>query len=412
MNLFVARQPIFDCERRVVAYELLFRSSTENRFDGTDTTSASLQTLDTTLLGFGLETLLGDSLGFFNASQKLLVGEHWRVLPPASTVIEVLEMVEPDADIVRACRTAREAGYRIALDDFVYRSEYEALLPHTDYVKVDWLATGRDERRAIVERMAPHGITMLAEKIETYDDFREAQADGYALFQGYFFCKPEVVSTTQVPASQASLARLIAEVNRPELDFDAVEAIIRQEVALSVKLLRYLRSAGLGWRHEVNSISQALRVLGTRESRRWASLVACAMMGNDKPAALVTTSLTRAQFCEEIGSRIPGINAQNDLFLVGLLSTLDALLDRPLPELLEKMPLAGEVTSALLDGEGPMGNCLAMVMAYDRGDWARVDTLIAETGIAPEVLPAAYRKSVAWVGGLMIDAPEAVEAVE
>lgn len=400
MDIFVARQPIFDRNREVVAYELLFRSSARNEFGQHDTTTASLQMVDTTLLGFGLDSLLGERPGFFNASRKLLVEEHWRVLPPGRSVIEVLETVDPDPDVVQACANARSAGYRVALDDFVFRPEYEPLVAHADYIKVDFLLTQGEERAELAKRFSRRGIRMLAEKVETYDDFRQGLDAGYELFQGYFFCKPEVLSGKDISAVKTSLARLLSEVNRPDLDFDALEELIHHEVALSVKLLRYLRSAGFGWQRDVQSIGQALRILGEKATRKWASLATLTMIGDDKPQELVTTSLLRAQFCEEVGVKAAGSNRRSELFLVGLLSTLDALLDKPLPELLGQMSLSHEVTDALLGGETVLGDCLEMVIAYDHGDWDKVDTIAAKTGIAKQDLPGAYHRSVEWVGAI------------
>lgn len=400
-NIFVARQPIFDRRREVVAYELLFRSGLENAFGRNDPNKASLQMMNTTLLGFGLDSLVGDKAAFFNASREVLVREHWAVLPPARTVIEVLETIEPDAEVAAACAAVRKAGYRLALDDFVFRPEYEALLPYSDYIKIDFLVTKGAERADLVRRFAARGIRMLAEKVETYADFHEGMEAGYEFFQGYFFCKPEMVTGKDVAPLKANLIRLIQEVNRPEMDFDGLEALIKREVALSVKLLRYLHSAGFGWKHDVSTIGQALRVLGERPTRKWASLVALTLIGEDKPQELVTTSLVRAQFCEELGALASLPDRQSDLFLVGLLSTLDALLDQPIDRILEQMSISEEISHALLDGDNLLGDTLLLAIAYDRADWRRVELLAARTGIAEGQLPEAYRRAVEWVMGIV-----------
>ncbi|MES2306640.1 MAG: HDOD domain-containing protein [Gemmatimonadota bacterium] len=397
MDIFVARQPIFDRGRRVVAYELLFRSGLQNSFGNTDPTVASLSMVGTTLMGFGLDALLGDRRGFFNASRRLLVEEQWRSLPVESAVIEVLEWVSPDEEVIAACAALKAAGYQLALDDFVASPEYEALVEYADIIKIDFLATPVAERAELVQRFKPRGIVMLAEKVETYEDFAMALDAGYDLFQGYFFCKPEMMKGKDLAPFKGNMARLIAEMNRPELDFPRLEELIQQEVSLSVKLLRFLRSASFGWRHEVTSINQALRILGEKAARKWASLVVLTMIGDDKPMELVTTSLVRAQFCEEVGARLPNVDRRGDFFLVGLLSTIDALLDRPLPELLQEMSLSEDVREALRGEATALGECLAMVTAYDQGDFSRAESLAAERGLDSEELPAAYTKSIAWV---------------
>jgi len=397
VDIFVARQPIFDRRRAVVAYELLFRSSLDNAFGRNDPSRASLQMMDTTLLGFGLDALLGDKPGFFNASRNVLVEEHWAVLPAARTVIEVLESVEPDEEVAAACQAARAAGYRLALDDFVFRPEYERLLPFADYIKVDFLQTQGEERRELVRRFGPRGIRMLAEKVETYADFHAGLEGGYEFFQGYFFCKPEMVTGKDVSAVKSNLLRLIQEVNRPEVDFDRLEALVKADVALSVRLLRYLHSAGFGWRHDIATIGQALRVLGERATRKWASLVALTLIGEDKPQELVTTSLVRAQFCEELGLESAPHQTRVDLFLTGLLATLDALLDRPLAQVLEQMSISEDIHHALLGGDNLLGDTLALAVSYDRADWDRVGSLAGRIGYPERALPEAYRRALEWV---------------
>lgn len=400
MDLFVARQPIFDRHRKVVAYELLFRSGLQNAFGNADPTKASRQMLDTTLLGFGLDALIGDKFGYFNATRDVLVNQHWSLLPRERTVIEVLETVEPDAEVVAACQAAKTGGYRLALDDFVFRPDYEALLKLTDVVKVDFLATRGAERQQLAQQFVPRGITMLAEKVENYEEYQAGLDAGYELFQGYFFCKPEMVTGKDVPAVKSNLLRLIQEINRPDVDFDNLERIIKSEVALSVRLLRYLRSAGFGWRHDIESIGQALRVLGESNTRKWASLVALTMIGEDKPAELITTSLVRAQLCEQLGIEANLPDRQSDLFLAGLLSTLDALLDKPMGEILSQLAITDEIRSALSGGDTALGETLQLAVSYDRADWERVAQLAPRMALPAPVLPIAYRHAVEWVNTL------------
>jgi EAL and modified HD-GYP domain-containing signal transduction protein len=353
--------------------------------------------MDTTLLGFGLDSLVADKLAFFNASREVLVGEHWAVLPAGKAVIEVLETVESDAEVVRACTAVKQAGYPLALDDFVFRPEYDALIPLADYIKVDFLVTTGEERASLARRFAERGIRMVAEKVESYQEFHAGLAAGYEYFQGYFFCRPELVTGKDVPALKSSLLRLIQEVNRPELNLEQLEDLIKREVTLSIRLLRYLRSAGFGWRHDVTTIGQALRVLGERPARKWASLVALTLIGEDKPQELLTTSLLRAQFCEEIGRAGTLAERQGDLFLVGLLSTLDALLDRPLAAILAQLAISEEITQALLHREILLGQVLALAVAYDQADWTQVGLLSEQIAFPQELLPDAYRRAVEWV---------------
>jgi len=347
-DIYVARQPILDRRQEVYGYELLFRSGTENACDPANLDQASFQMLHTSLLGFGLDVLLGDRLGFINASREVLLQEFYLVLPRDRTIIELIESVEPTPAIIAACLDLKRAGYRLALDDFVRRPEMAPLAELADTIKVDFQATAEAERRAIVREFAPRKVQLVAEKIETREQFAAAAAEGFTHFQGYFFCEPQLLQASDVPAFKRNCVRFMAELNRPDLDFDALEAVIKQEVALAVKLLRYLSSAGFGWRHEVRSISHALRVLGERATRKWCSLMALTVLGEDKPAELVVTSLVRAQFAEQVGMEARMGARGADLFLVGMLSTLDTLLGQPMDEALDRMPLPQEVRDTLL----------------------------------------------------------------
>lgn len=397
MDIFVARQPIFDRRRNVVGYELLFRSGMQNAFGQNDPNQASIKMMDTTLLGFGLDSLVGDKKAYFNASREVLVKEHWAVLPPGKAVVEVLETITPDQEVAQACASIKRAGYQLALDDFVFRPEYELLLPYTDLVKVDFLITKGEERAGLARRFASRGITMLAEKVETHEDFQAGLDAGYELFQGYFFCKPEMVAGKDIPASKTNLLRLMQEINRPDLDFDRLEELIKSEVTLSVRLLRYLHSAGFGWKHDVDTIGQALRVLGERSAKKWASLVVLTLIGEDKPAELVTTTLVRAQLCEQLGAEASLPERQADLFLVGLLSTLDAMLDRPMDQVLEQMSVSPGVREALLKGDNLLSDTLQLAISYDRGDWHRVRALAPRISYPEPSMPEAYRHAVEWV---------------
>src|SRR5690606_35565579 len=253
------------------------------------------------------------------------------------------------------------------------------------------------QRQAVARRLRGDGRQLLAKHLTSYPDFYEAQAAGFEYFQGPFFCEPEVFTTRELNATSHSLAMLIAEVNRQDLDLEALEELIRRDVALSVKLLRYLQSAGLGWRHEVSTIGQALRILGQQPTRKWASLVAMTMIPTDKPRELFTTSLVRAQFCEEIGAPRLGESKRAELFLVGLLSTLEALLDRPMSMLTSGMGLSHEATAALLGEESPLTPWLQLAVAYDQGEWDTVDHHATLLGIESAALPEAYPRTIGWV---------------
>lgn len=393
----MARQPVLDRRQEVYGYELLFRSGLDNAFHHPDQDQASFEMLHTSLLGFGLDVLLGDKPGFVNASREVLLQEFYLVLPRDRTIIELVESIEPCAEVVEACQALKRAGYRLSLDDFVRRPSMAPLADLADVIRVDVQSTGEAERRAIVREFGPRKVMLVAERVETRPQFAQAMQEGFTHFQGYFFCEPEVLAGSDVPAFKRNCVRFMAELNRSELDFDRLESIIKQEVALAVKLLRYLNSAGFGWRHEVTSIKHALRVLGERAARKWCSLMALTVLGDDRPSQLVITSLVRAQFAEQVGREAGLQGREVDLFLIGMLSTLDSLIGRPMGEALEQIPVSQEIRDTLLGRTTSLAATWALVLAYERAQWDQLRQLAEAADVSAGRLPGMYRDAVQWV---------------
>src|SRR5271155_5614392 len=259
MDALVARQAIFDRDRRVHGYELLFRSNAgQNEFDGTEGGLATQQVLANSLLVIGLENLVGNKKAFINFGRgPLLQGWH-ASLPRKNTVIEVLETVEPDAEVLEACRKLREEGYQIALDDFVFRPGFEALLEVADLLKIEIQSMPRPEQKLLVRSSKARGLQMLAEKVETYEEFQWARNAGYDYFQGYFFARPVIVRGRQIPASTVTCLRLLQEAQHPELNFERLSVLISEDVSLSYKLLRYVNSPIFQRARPINSIREAV----------------------------------------------------------------------------------------------------------------------------------------------------------
>jgi c-di-GMP-related signal transduction protein len=291
------------------------------------------------------------------------------------------------------------------LDDFVLRPGYEPLISVADIVKVDFLQVKGEERKKVSQSLARSKVRLLAEKVETMDDFREAVQLGYTYFQGFFFSKPEIVSGREVPSHKLAHLRLIQELNQPELEFSAVEAILKSDLSLSLKLLRYINSAAIGLRYPVTSLRQAMVLLGEQNFRRWALLTLATSLLEDKPQELILTGVIRGRFCElicqKVGWRILGV----DPFLVGFLSVLDALLDQPLPQLLDELPIAPEIKDALSGRQTFLGFVHNLVIAYERADWERVSELIGKVGLTENELPLLYAEAVAWADTLFRQIP-------
>ncbi len=396
MKKFVARQPIFDPHQKVYAYELLFRSGMDNFFDASDPDQASTSVIVDSLLLMGMAKLTGGDRAFINCTRNVLIKGYAALLPKDKVVVEILESVEPDDEVVGACLRLKRAGFMLALDDFIYEERLEPLLPLIDFVKVDFRETTERDRKALVEKLSPRGIKMVAEKVETRSELQQASEMGYTYFQGYFFSKPEIVVAQDIPGYKLNYLRVLQAVNQPEINLVELENIIKLEASLTYKLLRYLNSAFFGFRTEIRSIHHALALLGEEELKKWASLIAMAAMGADKPPELVVSVIVRAVFCESLAPRIGMTNRSNDLFLLGMMSLIDAVLDRPLPEILEKMPISHEIKEALLGVENRFRDVYETVIAYEAADWRSFAEKARKLNLDEETVPDLYLKSVEW----------------
>jgi len=399
---FIARQPIFDKKQRVYAYELLFRSGLHNYFDCEDIDHASTSVIANSFLLFGLDEMTVGRRAFLNCTRKVLVEDLASALPKQHVVIEILETVEPDEEVIESCRRLKEQGYTLALDDFVYHKKFEPLLELADIVKVDFLISGPGERQRMSSLLRRRGIRMLAEKVETREDFEQAVAMGYELFQGYFFSKPVILSRRDIPANKLQYLRVLKEIHSPEIDFQKMAQTVQSEVSLSYKLLKLINSAAFGLRHKVTNIVQALSLLGEREIRTWVSLLSVSSMADDKPTELVMSSLIRARFCEQAADLIGEAAESSELFLMGLFSLLDAILDRPLEELLDAIQVSAQMREALLDRVGQRFYLLELSVALERGQWQNLSRLASTLELNELALSTLYLDAVKWARGTFL----------
>jgi EAL and modified HD-GYP domain-containing signal transduction protein len=396
-TIFVARQPIFDPNQRLFAYELLYRNSFNNAFDSSDGTSATLNVLRDAFLVLGPQ-LTGSRKAFINFNADLLKKKLPLTLNPKTTVVEILEDVEADKAVTDICRELKEAGYVIALDDFTLKNENaRALVDLAGIVKVDFRQMSRDERRDIVKSPWAGNVEFLAEKVETPEEFREARDSGYLYFQGYFFGKPIIVSSKHIPSNKVNYVRMLSEINRPDMDFPSLEGIIRRDTYLTFTLLNYINSAYFGLRGSVSSIMQALSLLGEREVRKWASLVVFTFIGADKPSEVSVTSLMRAKFCEDLAEKTGLGGYASEAFLTGMFSMLDVLIGRPIDEILSTINVSDDIRVALTTGANRYGRLLSLVLAYERAEWDEADSWADKLGLEKRAISSGYTRSVKWV---------------
>jgi EAL and modified HD-GYP domain-containing signal transduction protein len=388
---FVARQPILDRSQRVFGYEILFRNGVEDYFNA-DPEMAARSTLDTSLL-FGISTLCDGRRAFVNCTREVLFKDLLTLLPPHQTVAEILETVEPEDRVIAACKRLQAAGYLIALDDFAPNDPRIPLCEYADIIKVDVRATRPEERASLIRQFGSAKCKMLAEKVETPHEFKQACDMGYTYFQGYFFCRPELVTGREVPASRLHYVRLLEMVSRREIDMRELEKLLKQEASISYRLLRYLNSPVFGFSLEITSIRHAMTVLGEREMRRWIRLVVAVGAAEQGCSELVLMGLARARFCELLSDRL---RSQNDLFLLGLLSIMDAILEVSMDALLEQLPVERETKAALLGQKSSLHSLYQLMLAQESGAWPQSSTLAAKLKLTDEEVGAAWWQALQW----------------
>lgn len=401
MEVHVARQPIFtvpsgpvgllDRATEVLAgYELLFRDGPNNAFPDVDGDVATSKVLHHSFFANDFDELVGHTLGFVNFTRELLVKRVPKMFSARRLVVEVLETVTPDAEVVEACKDLKRLGYHVVLDDFVMAPGMEALLDLAWMVKFDVRSTPIPTIASMIEKLKHRDMQFLAEKVETRAELAALRDIGCTWFQGYFFAKPEMVTRTDVAPAKMVLLKLMHEVMRPEQDLNALERLIAADVSMSYKLMRYINSAYFGRPQKIESIRQALVLLGEREVRQLVMLVATARLATRKPNELLRLSVMRARMAETLAAKIPGVSRE-ELFVVGLFSSIDAIMDRPMAELVNQLPLTMEVKRALVDRLGVLGAVLNLVLAYERADWAEVARLVSAFKLDNKDLPLAHQ---------------------
>jgi len=361
-DIVIGRQPIFDRNMRVVAYELLYRSSGEREDE-----NKTAQVVVNALIDIGVHRVGGALPLYLNVEQDLLLhqGQLLRAFSPEQIYIEILETVQPDYAVLKACRELKEEGYRLLLDDVLTVEQALPFVDLMDIIKVDWIEA--DDPAGIVRRLRREGLQFLAEKVEDHEMAQTAKQAGFDLYQGYFYCKPDLVRGVRPEGSRLSLLRTMQLAMRAD-SINELFALIREDVSLSYRLLKYINSAAFALRCEVRSIEQALSLLGLNHIRRWLMLLTMSTLGRHKPSELFRQALFRSRFLESLAQHL-GEDEVNDDFMMGLFSILDALLDCPMREAIDEISIDEEIRDGLLDPVSLMGLKLEMCKAMERGDW-------------------------------------------
>jgi EAL and modified HD-GYP domain-containing signal transduction protein len=395
-DIYIARQPIFDENMRLFGYELLYRKSSNNYYEGTDDDQATAELLDN-FFSIGFSRLTDGTCGFVNFSGNLLLIEAPLMLPPESLVVEILERVEPTKEILEACRKLKQLGYKLVLDDFVASEEhkYAKLLSYIDIVKLECSETGIEARKKFLKKYRNRTM-FLAEKVETYEDFERARALGFKLFQGYFFSKPAVINSRAIGMLANNLLPILNELKAPDPNYLIIADYIERDLDLSYKLLRLANSVFSGARYTIRSIRHALVRMGTDELKRWVNLLLLRDIKNTDNAELIKSSLIRGKMLALFADMAGQHEYEPDYFFTGIFSSIDALLGENMEQIVERLPLDERVREALLGEDNFLRRPLEAVLAYENANWDEVDRFLSEVGLGRDVFISLYMDALEW----------------
>lgn len=395
MDIFVARQPIFNRSREVIAYELLYRDSDKNFFSGDVSSNVATSILlMNSYLNFGIEHLIGDQKAFVNFDEHLIMNDIPHLLNKDNVVIELLEDIVPKQSFIQKIKTLKDMGYTVAIDDFVEDYAYTNLVELCNIIKVEFMGATRQSIEKIVRTWKPKGKLLLAEKVETQEAFEWAKSIGFDYFQGYFFSKPSMVKSKGLKDSATQYVRLMNEMNVPEPDYKHISSIIEVDVALTYKILKLVNSKFT--QNQISSIQHALSVLGVKAIRKWLSLAMVQNLSTAETSELVITSMVRSHLLENIAENSDLKRSSRELTLIGVLSILDVMLEKPMEDLLESLPLASEVKDTLLGKDSPYSAAFNLCLSYERGDFNGINDFSEQIGYDMNQLPRHYVDAVKW----------------
>jgi len=396
-NVYVARQPIFDANKKIYAYELLFRDGTANYMPDIEGDVATTSLLANTIFTIGMDTLTGGRKAFINFTENLLEKKVPLLLPQKTTVIEILEDVKPHPLLIDACKQMADDGYLIALDDFVYKPELEPLISLANIIKFDFRYTSKLAIDAYLNKISKRNVCLLAEKVETHEELDAAKKMGFELFQGYFFCKPEILRGREIQGNQLNLMMIMAQINSDTFSWDELEQLISRDIGLSYKLFKYLNSAFFARVSKVSSVRQALVYLGEKEFRRFVSLIAMSRLAKGKPNELIRAACIRGKFCELLGTEAQEMTSSpSEMFTLGMFSLIDAVIDQPMDKILSELPLSSKIKEALVNAKGRLAGYIELSRSYEAGKWDRVSRLSQALKLDDKMLSTAYLQACQW----------------
>lgn len=396
MEIYVARQPIFDRKMNVFGYELLYRKSMNNFYEGTDDSQATAELLNHAFFSFRFRELTDDTKAFINFSEELLMQEIPLLISPDDIVVEILERVENTEELILVCKKLKQRGYLLALDDFVFHESFESLINEIGLIKIEFPVMDKKQQRDLIRKYGQK-VKFLAEKVETREEYQEALEMGYDFFQGYFFSKPIMMKEKDIASINGNLIRIIHELQKEEANYQRITEIIEIDVGLSYKLLRIANSVFFGSLNPIHSIKTALVRLGITELRKWIYLMMLKDIQRVDNKELIKTSLIRAKMLELLSQR-NGLKYQHlEYFMTGLFSSIDVLLGKDMSGILPDLALTEQVSRALINRDNDMGKALDYITHFESGDWSYLEQHQKDSFITQDYFMEIYMEALGWV---------------
>lgn len=396
MKVYTARQAIYNRKQNVVAYELLFRDGPNNCFPNVETNSATSKLLLDSHFNQGIEKVTSGKPALINYPEQALIDQVPCLLPPNKAMVEILESVPPTPEVYEACKALFHKGYKLVLDDFQYRPEWEPFLKMVRLIKFDLQDTSFEE----IERLLPKlrqfkNLKILAEKVENQAQYEKAKSLGIDFFQGYYFCKPHIVEQNDVDTNKSVVYAMYQETLKENVNYTKLAHFFEHDTALAYKLLKFINSGLFPVRDPISSIKQALVYLGNNQVKKFVNLIITAHIAEHKPEELTQMSIIRAKFSEQVAEKVaPG--QTDEAFMLGLFSLLDAILDQPMTDIVRQLPLTEELSAALIGHENTLGNILRVVKSYESASWSQMRRACARFRIDQEILPDMYAVAIEW----------------
>ncbi len=401
MYSYVARQPILDSNQNVVAYELLFRDGQSNSFPSIDPNQATSNILTNNHLTLGVEQVTGNLTAYINFHSETLIKNFPSFLDPKKIVIEIVEDVDVNQPLIQAIKTLKAQGYTIALDDYNFDEKWAVLLPDIDIIKVDVLGMSVLNLSKSIRKLSRLDVVLLAEKVESIEQFAQLKMLGFTHFQGYFFARPEMLKQRKLTTAKKAILDLLSHSSQTQLDFDAISAIFATDPGLTYKLLRFINSPTYGTRQEITSLKHALIYIGELELKKFIALLALSDLNAEKCSEIMRLSLIRAKFCELISLERNDTENPPKAFLTGILSLIDGILDHDLEQVLSMLPIHEEIKAALRSENNYLNQYLTLAKHLETGQWQQAEQLSQTLGLAADFSVQAHQNAMEWADGML-----------